>query len=69
MMSHEAHFHMSGYVNKYNCQFWGANKPHELQHCLHGEKVTVRCTNSSGGITGPYFFENGVRQTVTVNAE
>jgi hypothetical protein len=55
-MSDEAHFHMSGYVNKQNCRFWAAHNLGEL-HSLHSVKVTVWCAISSGGIFGPYFFE------------
>jgi hypothetical protein len=59
LMSDEAHFHMSGYVNKQNCQFWAANNPHELHQCpLQSVKFTVWCAIFSGGIIGPYFFED-----------
>jgi hypothetical protein len=30
LMSDEAHFYMSGYINKQNCWFWAANNPPEL---------------------------------------
>jgi hypothetical protein len=66
-MSDEAYFDMLGYVNTQNCWFWAANNLHELRQCLmHGEKATVWCAISSGGFTGPYFFEDGEGQTVTV---
>jgi hypothetical protein len=29
-MSDEAHFHVSGYVNKHNCRYWAPNNPYEL---------------------------------------
>ena len=66
--SDEAHFHISGYVNKQNMRYWSPNNPHELhQRPLHCERVTVWCAFSRVGIIGPYFFEeNG--GTVTVNA-
>ena len=70
LMSDEAHFHMSGYVNKQNCRYWAPNNPHELhQRPLHSAKVTVWCAISSHGVIGPYFFENSDGSTVTVNAE
>jgi hypothetical protein len=70
MMSEEASFHTSSYVNKQNCWFWAINNLPELhQHLLHSEKVTVWCAISCGGIIGPYFFEDGEGQTVTVNAK
>ena len=66
----EAHFHVSGHVNKQNCHYWAPNNPHELHHHpLHSAKVTVQCEVYSHGFIGPYFFENVKRRTVTVNAE
>jgi hypothetical protein len=63
LMSDEAHFHMSGYVNKQNCRFWAANNPRELHQCpLHS-------TVYFGGIIGPYFFEDEEGRILTVNAE
>jgi len=36
LMLDEAHFHVSGYVNKHNCRYWVPNNPHDLhQHPLH----------------------------------
>jgi hypothetical protein len=58
LMSNEAHFHMSGYMNKRNW-FWAAYNPCALhKHLLHSVKVTVWCAVSSGGIIGPCFFED-----------
>lgn len=66
--SDEAHFHLSGTVNKQNFRYWSATNPKELhQKPLHSPKVTVWCAVSRLGIIGPYFYEeNGV--TVTVNS-
>jgi hypothetical protein len=36
LMSDEAHFHVSGYVNKQNCRYWAPNNQRELhQRPLH----------------------------------
>lgn len=67
-MSDEAHFHLSGFVNKQNFRYWAQENPTELhQRPLHSKKVTVWCAMSSHGIIGPYFFENenGFATTVT----
>ena len=69
-MSDEAHFLVSGYVNKQNCHYCAPNNPHELHHHpLHSAKLTVWCEVSSHGIIGPYFFENEEGRTVTVKGE
>lgn len=66
--SDEAHFHLSGAVNKQNFRYWAENNPriiHEVP--LHSPKLTVWCAISQFGVIGPYFFqEDGV--TVTVNS-
>jgi hypothetical protein len=31
LVSGEAYFHVSGYVNKQKCHCWASNNPHELQ--------------------------------------
>jgi hypothetical protein len=41
-MSDEAHFHISGYVNKQNCRYWAPANPHQLhEQPLHSQNVTV----------------------------
>lgn len=70
IMSDEAHFHLNGYVNKQNSRFWAMENPQIIhQSPLHPLKVTVWCAIWSGGIIGPYFFENENGVTVTVNGE
>lgn len=67
--SDEAHFHLSGCVNKQNMRYWSANNPRELhEKPLHSARVTVWCALSKVGIIGPYFFEENER-AVTVNSE
>ena len=59
IFSDEAHFWLSGFVNKQNCRIWSDENPREIHQVpLHSEKVTVWCALWSGGIIGPYFFEN-----------
>lgn len=66
--SDEAHFHLSGIVNKQNFRYWAENNPRIIEERpLHSPKVTVWCAVSQFGVIGPYFFEEeGV--TVTVNS-
>lgn len=46
--SDEAHFHLSGCVNKQNCRYWAAEYPRELhERPLHSPKVTVWCAVST----------------------
>lgn len=66
--SDEAHFHLSGTVNKQNFRYWAANNPRQLhERPLHSPKVTVWCGVSQFGVIGPYFFEDENR-TVTVTS-
>ena len=66
--SDEAHFHLSGTVNKQNFWYWAQNNPRDLhQRPLHSPRVTVWCAVSRLGVVGPYFFEEG-GETVTVTS-
>uniref|UniRef100_A0A1Y1JZD5 DUF4817 domain-containing protein n=1 Tax=Photinus pyralis TaxID=7054 RepID=A0A1Y1JZD5_PHOPY len=66
--SDEAHFHLSGCVNKQNMRYWSETNPRELhQRPLHSDRVTVWCALSKNGIIGPYFFEENDR-AVSVNS-
>lgn len=68
-MSDEAHFHLSGEVNKQNCRYWAETNPRQLhERPLHSPRVTVWCAISRRCVIGPYFFEDGGR-TVTVNSD
>ena len=43
-MSDEAHFQISGFVNKQNLRFWSQANPRALhEKLLHSQQVTVRC--------------------------
>ena len=58
-MSDEAHFHLTGLVNKHNCRYWSDRHPRELaQKPLHSSKVTVWCVVAAFAIIGPYLRTN-----------
>lgn len=65
----EAHFHLSGCVNKQNFRYWAPENPRQLhERPLHSPRVTVWCAVGSFGVWGPYFFEEGgVAVTVTAD--
>lgn len=64
ILSDEAHFHLSGAVNKQNFRYWSDSQPEAVhEKSLHSPKVTVWC-----GIIGPNFFEER-GQSVTINAQ
>jgi len=66
--SNEAHFHLSGTVNKQNFRYWAENDPRDLhQRPLHSPRVTVWCAVSHLDVVGPYFFEEG-GETMTVTS-
>jgi hypothetical protein len=66
-MGDEAHFHLSGCVNKQNFHYWMDANLQQLHECpLHSEHVTVWCCVGSFGVTVPHFFEDG--HAVTVNS-
>ncbi|GFV43785.1 putative DD41D transposase [Trichonephila clavipes] len=70
LFSDEAHFWLNGYVNKQNCRIWSeANLQVYAETPLHPEKLTVWCALWSGGIIGPYFFQNDEGHNVTVNGD
>jgi len=69
-MSDEAHFHISGFVNKQHFRYWSQANPRALhEKPLHSQNLTVWCAISASGIIGPYFFENEAGNAVTVNAD
>jgi hypothetical protein len=58
--SDEAHFYLSGTVNKQNFWYWAENNPRDLHHTpLHSSRATVWCAVSCLGVVGSYFFEEG----------
>lgn len=70
IFSDEAHFWLSGFVNKQNYRIWSDENPREIHQVpLHSEKVTVWCGFWFGGIIGPYFFEDAQGAALTVNGD
>lgn len=68
LFSDESHFHLQGYVNKQNCRIWATENPRQvLEVPLYSQKVTVWCAFWSGGVVGPFFFEDEEGNSVTVN--
>jgi hypothetical protein len=66
-MSDEAHFHLSGFVNKKYFLYWSATNHIELhERPLNSSKVSVCCAITSFGIIGPYFFVDEREKVVTV---
>lgn len=70
IFSDEAHFHLNGFVNRQNCRIWGSENPRIIQEKeMHPKRVTVWCALWSEGIIGPFFFEDGQGNALTVNGE
>jgi hypothetical protein len=59
LMTDEAHFSLTGCVNKLNFQYWAEENPQQLhQRLVHSARVTVWCGVANFGIIGTYFFED-----------
>lgn len=70
IFSDEAHFQLNGFVNKQNCRIWGSENPRMIKEReMYPQRVTVWCGFWSGGVIGPYFFEDQEGQAVTVNGD
>ena len=69
IMSDEAHFHLSGYVNKQNSRFWGSKSPQIIHETLHPQKITVWCAIHAKNAIRPYFFEDENGQTTIVTGD
>ena len=68
--SDEAHFNLSGHVDKQNIRFGARENPQKLhEKPLHSEKVTVWCAMTPTCVIGPYFFKDGQGAPVTITAE
>jgi hypothetical protein len=57
IVTDEAHFHLSGYVNKQIIRYWAPDNPHKMhQRPFHSSKVTVCCGVASFGVVELYLF-------------
>ena len=57
----EAHFHLSGEVNRHNLRYWAAENPDfVLTQPLHSPRVTVWAGVWAGGFLGPIFFNETI---------
>ena len=57
IMSAEAHFYLTGHVNKQNYRYWSADILRIIhEHPLHPQKVTAWCGMTCERIIGPYIF-------------
>ena len=59
IMSDEAHYHLTGLVNKQNCRYWSDRHSRELvQKPLHSSKIMVWCAVAAFAIIGPSLRTN-----------
>lgn len=59
--SDESHFLLSGTVNRHNCCYWARSNPQVKMPVSESRLgVMVWCGITSGGIIGPYFFDENV---------
>lgn len=71
LWSDEAHFYLSGQVNRWNCRIWTPENPHAIvEKPLHDKKLTVWIGFTAEFLIGPYFFiDDETGQTTTVNGD
>jgi hypothetical protein len=70
LMSDEANFCLSGFVNKQNFRYWSRVNPRILhEKPQKGQNVVVWCAMGMCGITVPYFFKYGAGRALMVNAD
>ena len=69
LFNDEAHFYLSGHVNKKNMRFWASQQPRKYTHRRSQEKVTLWCATGKRGIFETYVFEDNDGNCVTVNIE
>ena len=68
LFSDEAHFELSGYVNRQNNRIWCEENPHDtIEAPKSREKVTVFVAiGGNAGLIGPYFFEDDTGSAETI---
>ena len=65
IMSDEAWFHLSGYVNSQNNRYWATQNPNLLfQQPLHDLKIGVWCAMTAKRTIGPIFFDSTVNTDI-----
>lgn len=66
--SDEAHFKLSGAVNRYNCVYYSPDNLHvTIEEQLNQPGVTVWASLSCKGVIGPVIFHNSVDQHAYMN--
>jgi hypothetical protein len=70
MFSDEAHFHLSGYVNRQNYRYWSEGEPDDFvsETVLHPQRITVWAAIGKDGVIGPIFDPVGPKKTVTAES-
>lgn len=59
--SDESNFRLNGVINRHNCCYWAPFNPHvQIPIDEQAPGLTVWCGLYSGGILGPFFFEETV---------
>jgi len=59
IMSDEAHFQLTGYVNKQNYRVWRSDRPDTLEErLLHAKRVTVWAAVSADGLEDFQFIRD-----------
>ena len=70
LMSDEAHFHITWFVNKRNYRYWSDTNPQLLHETPQDSpKIRERCGVARFVIIGPYFFEDLQGSTIAVTLE
>ena len=68
--SDRSHLDLGEYVNKQYCSIWGTENPHAyIEMLTQPKRATVQCGFWSRSIIGPFSFENGLGEAVTVNGD
>jgi hypothetical protein len=62
LFTDEAHFHLTGAVNKQNYSYWAPTgyNPQEIEEKPLHDRVTVWVGVASWGVVGPFFFDGNV---------
>lgn len=70
LFTDEAHFHLSGPLNRQNYRFYSEENPRNiLETGLHPKKCTAWVGLASWGVIGPFFFEDDGGKTTIVDSD